>query len=543
MSIILGMHYGHDGAAAIVKRGRLVAALASERTARQKKHGGVEDATLDAVLAEAGITVDDIDAVTLTDWSQVYCHNGVSVYAADERFTNPEGFPVKPGGWVHDSWDRIWDDEVWTSEVELRGRRIPGFHMSHQKAHCASAFYTSPYDEAWCISMDSSGAKPKNNYTTCRGSGRELTTFDTELCLIGIAYDQVCRMLGIGEGLHKAGSLMALASYGKPLDHILGRINCFKRYPFHRQDDDYHKWLRDFYPQLFGGKTFTPETSDTQEAMDIAASIQYVFEEAVLHAVNSIPDDGCNNLCLSGGSFLNCTVNTRIRKETRFNDVWHFPGCGDDGLAVGSALFVAHSVSGHRRVNYRPKDAAYLGPKGKEGKQYDYAKVAKAIANGAVVAWFQGRSEYGPRALGNRSLLADPRIAANRERINHEIKHREWFRPLSPSVLAEKSREWFDFEWESPFMLYTAKCLQPERVPAVVHVDGTSRMQTVREKDNPHYYRLIQAFEVETGVPMVLNTSLNVDGQPILETEQDMRDFWERVPVDMAVVNGEVWER
>lgn len=542
--IILGLHYGHNGAACVVKNGRILCALATERIVRMKKTAGVTDASLDYVLTGAGVTLDEIDAVALTDWYSPWSQGTARVYSNDERYTSETDQPLKIGDFVHDSWDRIWDDDVWTCEVEIRGRRFPGFNVGHQKAHCASAFYTSPFDDAWCMSMDSSGGKPKNSFMLARGSGRELDWVDSPLCLVGIGYDQVCRELGIGEGLHKAGSMMALASYGNVLPHVRERINCFKQYPFFTQEGDYQKWLREFLPQLFGGKKFTPETSATQEAMDIAASMQYVFEEAILHAVNAIPEDGCNNLCLSGGSFLNCTVNTRIRKETRFENIHHFPGATDDGLAVGSALYVSHASAGHRRVAYHPGLLGYLGPvQGKGSREPDYNRVAQAIADGAVVAWFQGRSEYGPRALGNRSLLADPRDINNRYRINDEIKRREWFRPLAPSVLAEKSAEWFDFPGDSPFMLYTAQCLQPERVPAVVHIDGTARMQTVREKDNPRFYRLIQAFYGLTGVPMLLNTSLNVDGEPILETEAHAREFWQRGIVDTAVINGEVLTR
>jgi carbamoyltransferase len=543
--IILGLHTGHDGSVCVVKDGRLVVALSSERITRQKKSGGVPNAVLDAVLDAGEVRLADIDAIAMTDWYRPWAAQDLDIecFAEDEIPTDVNGQPHRKGDSVHDTWDRIWDDEVYRLVACLRNRSIPVYNIGHHKAHCASAFYTSPFKDAWCMSMDSSGAKPKNNFMVARGSGKRLDWLDTELCMIGVAYGHVCDQLAIGSQMYKAGSLMALAGYGTVLPWVRERINCLRAAPFFSQTGDYHKWLKELWRDLSGGKTFTKETSDSQEARDIAASIQFLFEEAVLEAVRRIPDDGCTRICLAGGSFLNCNVNSRIREESRFERVHLFPGCGDDGCAIGAALYTAHAVFGEKQSTYNPSQIAYLGPVRGDSKVPDYKRVARAIADGKVVAWFDGRSEYGPRALGHRSMLADPRTIESRYRINDIIKKREWYRPLSPSVLAEKSAEWFDFDGESPFMLFTARCKRPEEIPAVVHVDGTARMQTVRRADNPHFYALIREFEKLTGVPMLLNTSLNVDGQPILETRADAVEFWERGVVDMMVVNSEIWER
>lgn len=548
---ILGLHYGHDGSCCVVKDGRLLVALSSERITRAKKSGGVPNEVIDYVLGSVNMTTDDIDAIALTDWYSPWSHGSIDVFAAQGGITDQWGEPAPYAARLHDTWDRLWDDEIYHVTVNLRGRMVPGFNIGHQKAHCASAFYTSPFKESWCMSMDSSGAKPKNNFMIARGTNRKLDWLDTPLCMIGVAYGHAVDNLQLGAQIFKAGSLMALAGYGTVYPWVIEEIEEIKQQPFFPQEGDYHKWLKEFWWRLSGGKTFTKEESDKEQARDIAASIQYVFEQVILHALTMIPEDGCNNLCLAGGSFLNCNVNSLIRTQSRFENVHLFPACSDDGCAVGAALYVAHHLKGEKRKTYTNKALAYLGPKrvcddiitNVGPRRPNYKKVAQAIADGAVVAWFQGRSEYGPRALGNRSILADPRCYANRERINHQIKRREWFRPLSPSVLAEHSREWFAFPYESPFMLFTAVTGAHEEIPAVVHIDGTSRMQTVRREDNPHYYDLISAFYYLTGVPMLLNTSLNVDGQPILETHEDALAFWETARVDMLVLDGRIYER
>jgi carbamoyltransferase len=220
-----------------------------------------------------------------------------------------------------------------------------------------------------------------------------------------------------------------------------------------------------------------------------------------------------------------------------------FPACGDDGMAVGSALFVAHNILNERRNKYKDSEVCYLGTTHKDPQDLDYKYIAKKISEGKIVALINGKSEYGPRALGNRSILADPRNFHNREILNFVIKKREWFRPFAPSVLEEKCSEWFDFDKPSPFMLFTAKVKNPKEVPAISHVDNTARMQTVNEETNADFYRIIKEFYEITNIPMILNTSLNGFGEPILETEKDGQKFFENVPVDIAVFNGKIKER
>jgi carbamoyltransferase len=236
-------------------------------------------------------------------------------------------------------------------------------------------------------------------------------------------------------------------------------------------------------------------------------------------------------------------TNTAIKRTELFDSIHHFPACGDDGNAVGSALYVAHHVFDEPRSKYEPQDIAYLGRK-REYAEPDYEEVASMIADGKIVAWFMGASEYGPRAQGNRSILADPRTYHNRERINFAVKNREWFRPLAPAVLEEHVSEWFDLDGPSPFMLYTSQVLQPEKIPAVTHVDGSARHQTVSETSNPPFYQLIKKFYNITGVPVIMNTSLNGNSQPILETEEQALEFFTiNKNIDAIVINGTLYKR
>ena len=280
--------------------------------------------------------------------------------------------------------------------------------------------------------------------------------------------------------------------------------------------------------------------------MNIAASLQYIFEEAIVSYANRLFDEtrtfNGGNVCLSGGSFLNCNANTAVKTRTPFQRVHLFPACGDDGTAVGAALWAAHHMLGEPRATYSSGAIAYLGrsyPTAPlpESIPLDVKAVAECISQGGIAAWYQGRAEFGPRALGNRSILADPRKAEMRDIINSRVKRREWFRPLAPSVLAEYSNDWFDFAGDSPFMLHTSRVKRADQIPAVTHIDGTARHQTIRREDNPTYYELIDAFHKLTGVPLVLNTSLNGHDEPLVESPDDAKKFFDRSEVNILVVN------
>ena len=286
-------------------------------------------------------------------------------------------------------------------------------------------------------------------------------------------------------------------------------------------------------PFEFDWKSYTDEI---KHKMDVAATVQQVLEQVSLEVVNNL-EDRTENLCLSGGSFLNCNANSKIVKESKFKNFHIYPACGDDGTSVGAALYVSHHILNQPRHDYKQKDLCYTG-KDYEIDTPDYDQIAQELSNGKIIGWFQGRSEYGPRALGNRSIIADPRNPHTRDIINHVVKKREWFRPFAPVVLEEYYQDWFDFPIPSPYMLYTAQVKQPEKIPAVTHVDGSARFQTISEETNPHYYNLVKAFYKLTGVPVLLNTSLNGNGEPMLETPEEAINFFKNSHLDMMFING-----
>jgi carbamoyltransferase len=400
-----------------------------------------------------------------------------------------------------------------------------------------------------CFSLDASRGNVRANSAILYGFGNKLYIKDCPGLMIGVGYSEFTESLGLGPGLIKAGSLMGLASYGNPSKDVIKNIDKYIKesiFGIETKTTDYVKYYKDLFkkwdidPMIGKNKSFKVMTT-------IAANIQYIFEKSILSVVNNINNKNKDNeeivnLCLSGGSFLNCNVNSLIKNESKFKNIHHFPACTDDGIALGAALYVAHTIFNEPRSKYSIKDISYCGIE-YEYVEPDYDAVAKLIANGKIVGWFMGASECGPRALGNRSILADPRNFHNRELINFTIKRREWFRPLAPSVLEEECSKWFDFNGTSPYMLYTAKVLKPELLPAITHIDGTARMQTVNEETNPAYYKLIKKFYEITGIPMVLNTSLNGMNETILETEEDAMEFFKKSSIDAMVISGKLYTK
>lgn len=468
MSTIIGINFGHDGSVCLVKDGKLISAIATERITRKKKDFGFTEEVIDYILDTAKVSIEDIDCIATNDYKQ-----------------------------------EIFGNEVLEDFFTIKGRQIKTYIIPHHLSHCASAYYTSSFDNSYCFSMDCSMGKVEANSLIAYGEGNKLVAEYCPSTMVGVLYGEVTEKLGLGPALHKAGTTMGFASYGTPFDF-----------------------------------DFQSYSDDLKHRMNIAATVQNVFEKEVINVVRDIKDKS-KNLCLSGGSFLNCNANSKVVEQSKFKNFHHFPACGDDGTSVGAALYVAHHILDEPRYSYRAKDLCYLG------KEYEieipnYPHIAQQIANGKIIGWFQGKSEFGPRALGNRSILADPRNPHNRELINHVIKSREWFRPFAPVVLEKDYQDWFDFPIPSPFMLYTAQVKQSEKIPAVTHIDGSARFQTINEETNSSYYNLIKEFKNITGVPVLLNTSLNGNGEPILETEEEAIQFFEKSNLDMMIVNGKI---
>ena len=541
MAIVLGLNLGHDGSAAVIKNGRLVSAISRERLSRKKKDTGVGKAEIDYVLDIAGCKLSDVHVVAFTTYN----------YAADNyvKIFTLAGEEVR---------EHLWDHPPRTMTVDFRaaigGRRLAAIYVQHHLTHCASAFYTSNFTEAACFSLDASGPRPESSSLFAYGMGAELHPLYCPGLMIGNTYSAFTEKLGLGDGLFKSGTTMGLAAYGKKLPIAVENWARYGEGFYERRfqpDDD--RFIKLMWSELSGlppTVALSKQESDSQRAMDIAASLQYVFEETIIKAANELHRKSAayarGNLCLSGGSFYNCNANAAILKRTPFERVSLFPACGDDGTAVGAGLFVAHTLMDEKRAQYEPEEIVFLGRSYDPpalGRALDLDQIAAALAAGKVVGWHQGRSEFGPRALGNRSILADPRNPGMRDRINNRIKKREWFRPFAPIVLAERAAEWFDFDRESPFMLFTARVLDPDLVPAISHIDGSARLQTVTQSSNPLIYDLIARFYGVTGVPMLLNTSLNGGGEPLVETPEDAIRFWQTTPVDMMVIGDRMLVR
>ena len=542
MAIVLGLNLGHDGAAAIIKNGRLVAAISRERLSRKKKDTGVGKAELDYVLDIAGCKLSDVDIIAFSTYN----------YAPDNyvKIFKLSGEEVR-----HNLWDHPPRVMTLDFRAGIGGRQQAAVFVQHHLAHCASAFYTSNFNEAACFSLDASAHRPEACSLFAYGIGTDLHPLYCPGLMIGNTYSLFTEKLGLGDGLFKSGTTMGLASYGKPLPIAVDNCARYGKSFYERRfqpDDD--RFIELMWSELSGLPPvagFSKQESNSQRAMDIAASLQYVFEETIIKAANELHRKTASyangNLCLSGGSFYNCNANSAILKRTPFERAALFPACGDDGTAVGAGLFVAHTLMDEKRVHYEPEEIVFLGRRydtpPSVGRPADLDRVAAALAAGQVVGWYQGRSEFGPRALGNRSILADPRNPGIRDRINHEIKKREWFRPFAPIVLAERAPEWFDIDRESPFMLFTARVLDPDLVPAISHVDGSARLQTVTASGNAPIRDLIARFDRLTGVPMLLNTSLNIGGEPLVETPDDAIRFWQTTPVDMMVIGDRMLVR
>jgi carbamoyltransferase len=443
-----------------------------------------------------------------------------------------------------------------TIQKKLDGYEGDILFSEHHESHAASAFYCSPFEEAALLTLDGVGEWA----TAAKGIGRgKEITLTHEIHFphsLGLLYTAFTYYLGfkVNSGEYK---VMGLAPYGRPayFDLIMDRLIDVKADGSFKLNMDYfaytHKltMINKKFNDLFGGPPRTPETWLNQREFDIAASIQKVTEEVVLRLCRSLhAETGLDNLCLAGGVALNCVANGKIIKQTPFKDIYVQPAAGDAGGAVGVAQLIWHRYLGRERK--RPLPDAYLGPeysngeiraflaeKGVPYRELDpetlVSDVARLIEEKSVIGWFQGRMEFGPRALGGRSILGDARDPEMRNTVNRRIKFREGFRPFAPTVTLEGCPEWFELDQPSPYMLLVADVREGKRViPSVTHVDNSARIQTVSEAENPLYYRLLKAFEARTGVPVIINTSFNVRGEPIVRTPADAYLCFMRTDMD-----------
>jgi carbamoyltransferase len=581
---ILGLNAFHgDASAVLVKDGILAAAIEEERLNRKKHCAGFPSLAAKAVLAGAQVAAGDIDHVAISRDPKANLHKKV-LFAIQKR---PSFTKLVKDRLANVAKVRGVEAELATAlGVGPKGLRAKFHGVEHHKSHISSAFFISPFEQAACMSIDGFG----DFVSTMRGVGR-----DRKLEIIdrvefphsaGLFYTAITQFLGF-QRYGEEWKMMGLAPYGKPvyvdeLRQVIrpmdgGRFELNLDYFRHHTEGVEMTW-DEGSPHL--GKVFSPKLTellgparDTEDPeffgkwADIAHSAQAVYEEIFFHVADDLQKrTGLDKLALAGGCALNSVANGKLFERTGFRELFVQPAAGDDGTAIGAAFYVEHSVLGRPR-RFVMRDA-YTGPayddaavtgaiERARGNGWDpsidvrrlddgelFREVAASVAAGKVVGWFQGRMEFGPRALGNRSIVADPRRADMKDILNTRIKHRETYRPFAPSVLEEKASDIFERSEPSPFMLmvYKVKPAHRTRIPAVTHVDDTGRLQTVSAATNPRYHALIAEFDRQTGVPLVLNTSFN-EHEPIVATPEDALGCYLKTRMDVLALGNWVLTR
>ncbi|MGE0453512.1 MAG: carbamoyltransferase [Vicinamibacteria bacterium] len=552
---VLGIScYYHDSAAALLRDGVVLAACQEERLSRKKHDSDFPARAVKYVLREAGIGPGDLDAVGFYDKPLLKFERMLSTYVA----TFPASFssfrtamPV----WIK---EKLWVPSH--IRRELKPYSGPIYFAEHHMSHAASCFLVSPFDEAAILTVDGVGEWATASFGVGKGSDIKMFKEIRFPHSLGLLYSAFTYYLGfkVNSAEYK---VMGLAPYGKPVhaERILREmvhLNQDGSFKLDMKYFDYHRGLRmtnAAFDEFFGGPPRKPETWMAEREFDIAASVQKVCEEIVLRMVRHIHEEtGLTNLCMAGGVALNCVANGRVIRETPIKHLFVQPAAGDAGGAVGVAHWIYNTLK--KQPRGEAWSHAYLGPAytdqeiktyldGAGARYHELARsellsrTAAHLAGGNVVGWFQGRMEFGPRALGGRSILADPRDPKMRDTLNMKIKFREGFRPFAPSVIAEKCAEWFELEAESPYMLLVAPVREGKRtIPSVTHVDHSARIQTVRRDTSPLYYDLIAEFEKLTGVPLLINTSFNVRGEPIVCTPHDAYLCFMRTNMDQLVL-------
>ena len=570
---ILGLSaFYHDSAAALVEDGRIVAAAQEERFTRTKHDARFPRHAVGYCLEAGGLAPAEIDYVAFYDKPFLKFERLLETYLAFA----PAGFRSFRMAMPLWSRQKLFQKTLMIRElrrlapaVDWRSRLL---FSEHHQSHAASAFFASPFSEAAVLTMDGVGEWATTSVAL--GRGRHLTTMK-EIHFphsLGLLYSAFTYYTGfkVNSGEYK---VMGLAPYGKPrfakliLDHLID-VKPDGSFRLDLSYFDYCTGLRmtnERFHALFGGPPRDPSTLVTQREMDLAASIQAVTEEVILRLAHALAKDtGAARLCLAGGVALNCVANGKLLRAGAFRDIWIQPAAGDAGGAVGAALAAYHVFLGQERAPLDGADGmngAYLGPSFEQseierrlataGAVFTtisseaelLALVVEALAEGKAAGWFQGRMEFGPRALGNRSILGDPRSPTMQKTLNLRVKYRESFRPFAPAVLREDVAEWFDLDGDSPYMLLVAdvarrhrRAMRPEEdalfgidklnvprshIPAVTHVDYSARLQTVHRETNPLFHALLAAFKARTGCPVLVNTSFNVRGEPIVCTPED----------------------
>ena len=559
---VLGIScFYHDSAAALLKDGVVVAAGQEERFSRKRHDSDFPHRAIQYVLHEAGVKPEELDAVGFYDKPLLKFERMLSTYVA----TFPRSFnsfrkamPV----WLH---EKLWVPSI--IRKELKPYKGPILFAEHHVSHAASCFLPSPFEEAAILTVDGVGEWATASFGVGKGTDVRMLKEIRFPHSLGLLYSAFTYYLGfkVNSAEYK---VMGLAPYGKPVhfDRIMKEMVHLKEDGSFKLDMKYFSYdygltmTNGAFDEFFGGPPRKPETWMSEREFDIAASVQKVCEEVVLHMARHLHrETGLTKLCMAGGVALNCVANGRVIRETPMKELWVQPAAGDAGGAVGVAHYVYNTL--HKQPRAKAWTHAYLGPQFTDAEIAQYldgagaryqtlpdqelpARTAKLISEGNVVGWFQGRMEFGPRALGARSILADPRDPKMRDTLNMKIKFREGFRPFAPSVLLDKAPEWFEIDCDSPYMLLVAQVREGKRtIPSVTHVDNSARLQTVTRAEAPLYYDLIREFEKITGVPIVINTSFNVRGEPIVCTPHDAYLCFMRTNMDHLVLGHHVLDK
>ena len=572
MTSILGLNAYHgDAAAALVVDGELVAAAEEERFNRVKHCAGFPAEAARWCLADAGLDPTELDHVAVS--RNPYANLVHKVLRAARHRTRPGylGTRLRNAARVRDVRAEL--------ERALDARLSARFHnVEHHQAHVASAFFVSPFDEAAVLSLDGFGDFASTMSAVGRGNRFEVLGRVRFPHSLGLFYTALTQWLGF-PSYGDEGKVMGLAPYGDPERQLRAMRDIVRPEPggfklaldyftHHREGVDL-TWAEGtptigrLYSDLLVeavGPARVPHAELTSHQEDVAAALQAMLEEAYLHLLRELSERArLPNICLAGGVALNAVANGRVRTETEFDGIFVQPAAGDSGTAIGAAFWVWNQHLGQPRGFVM--EHAYTGPAysddqcanavraaGFQPERFSdaalFAETARRIEAGEVVGWFQGRMEFGPRALGNRSIVVDPRRPEMKQVLNERIKHREPFRPFAPSILAEATGDWFGQDYPSPFMIlvYPVRPDKRQRVPAVTHVDGSGRLQTVDERTNPRFHRLIHAFEQRTGVPLVLNTSFN-ENEPIVMTPEHAVDTFAKTRMDLLVLGNTVVRR
>ncbi len=579
---ILGISaFYHDSAAALVRDGEIIAAAQEERFTRKKHDSNFPENAIKFCLEDNNITVNDLDYVAFYEKPFVKFERILETYISYAPIGIKSFIKAMPLWLIQ----KLWIKNIIKDELGYEGKII---FPEHHESHAASAFYPSPFQEAAFLTMDGVGEWTTTSYGVGKGNTIEIIAELKFPHSLGLLYSAFTYYTGfkVNSGEYK---LMGLAPYGEPkyVDKILSELIDLKEDGSLKLNMRYFNYCagltmtNEKFNQLFGGAPRKPESRLSQREMDIARSIQDVTDEVMIRMSRHVhKETGQKNLCLAGGVALNCVGNGKILRDGHFENIWIQPAAGDSGGAIGAALFTWHKYQGSPRNAGGKSDfqkGSHLGPGFKnsqietflEKRKVSYKVLvdedisvvaANLIADEKVIGLFQGRMEFGPRALGARSIIGDARSPKMQKTMNFKTKFRESFRPFAPSVLREKVSDFFELYAESPYMLLVAPVKEEIRrqmteeekklfgidklnvirsqIPAVTHVDYSARIQTVDEKDNPVYYRIIKAFYEKTGCPVIINTSFNVRGEPIVCTPADAYLCFMRTNMDYLIMGN-----